>query len=272
VGAACEVARANHGFHGCASVDSWSIDELSPAEVLLSWTGHGLTIKRRVRLEDSALKIQVEAQASVATAPFLFAEHVAIGPAVLDPEVILELPKAKAYEWGTPDGPTSAPAAAPEWPLALGLDGEVSRVDDWAFDQVGSRLLTVADVKAGHATVRNSARRIQLDLDWEPGLLKDVWVWREERTSGGPWRGTTSMLVLEPASIPHDRGLAVAIERGEASWLEPGHPISYRISLGVRDPAKARDSMLRSSEEASSSGPLEMGGSARLHDKKEEPL
>jgi hypothetical protein len=41
------------------------------------------------------------------------------------------------------------------------------------------------------------------------------------------------MVVLEPASISHDRGLATAIERGEAGWLAPGEAARYRISLSV---------------------------------------
>jgi hypothetical protein len=41
------------------------------------------------------------------------------------------------------------------------------------------------------------------------------------------------MLVLEPASISHDRGLAAAIEQGEAGRLAPGEAAGYRISLSV---------------------------------------
>jgi hypothetical protein len=184
-------------------------------------------------VDRKSLSVEVEARAAKAAAPFLFAEHLAFGAAVLDPAVTLELPAAMTYQWGTPDGPTSPPAEAPNWPNALLLDGAVERVDHFPHDQVGSRLLTVADLPEGHAIIRNDARGIRLDLRWETSILKHLWLWREERTAGGPWRGTSSILVLEPASISHDRGLATAIERGDAGRLAPGEAASYRISLSV---------------------------------------
>ncbi|HEV2033772.1 MAG TPA: hypothetical protein VGU71_06170 [Candidatus Dormibacteraeota bacterium] len=203
-------------------------------EALLSWSGHGLVIRRRLRIDQKTLTVEVQARAALTAVPFLFAEHLAIGPAILDPTVTVELPSAKTYEWGVPDGPTSAPAAAPQWPHALLLDGTIERVDQFNHDQVGSRLLTVADIAEGHATIRNDARGIRLELGWETSILKHLWLWREERTAGGPWRGTTSVLVLEPASVAHDRGLASAVERGEAGRLDPGEAATYRISLSVQ--------------------------------------
>jgi hypothetical protein len=233
VGAACTVSGDAHGFHGCASVDTWSVERSSPAEAVLSWTGHGLAIRRRLAIDGRSMKVEVEARAAHQGAPFLFAEHIAFGAAVLDPEVTLGLPAAKTYQWGTPDGPTSPPAEAPNWPHALLLDGTVERVDRFPHDHVGGRLLTVADIADGRATLHNSARGIHLELGWEGSVLKHMWLWREERTVGGPWRGTSSMLVLEPASIPNDGGLATAIDQGQAGQLAPGESTMYRMSLSV---------------------------------------
>jgi len=68
-------------------------------------------------------------------------------------------------------------------------------------------------------------------LAWDPERLPHVWVWHEVRTSGGPWRGLTELLVIEPASVPHHLGLARAVAEGQAAWAEPGRPFGYRISV-----------------------------------------
>jgi hypothetical protein len=48
--------------------------------------------------------------------------------------------------------------------------------------------------------------------------------------TGGIWRGQTEVLVIEPASVPHSLGLQVAIERGQARWLDPGETASYEVT------------------------------------------
>ena len=47
-------------------------------------------------------------------------------------------------------------------------------------------------------------------------------IWHEVRTYGGIWREQAEILVIEPASVPHGLGLAEAIDRDQARWLEPG--------------------------------------------------
>jgi hypothetical protein len=145
------------------------------------------------------------------------------------------LPAAPAYEWGG-TGPFTTAAGAPVWPEALLTDGRVARVDRMP-EEPGSRLLTTASLPAGRARVLNPLRGLGYELVWQTDWLRHVWLWREERTAGGPWRERASLLVVEPASVPHDRGLAHAVDHGEARTLEPGETASYALALRPVDPA-----------------------------------
>jgi hypothetical protein len=118
---------------------------------------------------------------------------------------------------------------APAWPEVLLLDGSAERADRWPLSRERSRLLCVADLPEGRAAIRNAARPVGLELAWDAEWLRHAWVWHEARTYGGPWRGQAEILVVEPASVPHSLGLAVAVEQGQALWLEPGESLSYRL-------------------------------------------
>ena len=109
------------------------------------------------------------------------------------------------------------------------LDGTTERGDRWTISHERSRFLVVTDLPEGRAVVRNASRGQALELSWDAGWLRHCWVWHEVRTYGGPWRGQTEVLVVEPASVPHSMGLAAAIEHGHARWLEPGESASYRL-------------------------------------------
>jgi len=230
VGMPCVVNGERHGFHGRASTASWKVESAGPSEVVLSWQGQGLALRRRVLVDSDGVYVDVAARALDAAVPLLVAEHIAFGVELLDPEVTVELGSGRAYEWGA-DGPFAPPVDPPHWPDGLLLDGRIERVDRMP-ERADGRLLTVADLDAGCVRVRNRVRNLAYEIQWDgTEWLRHVWLWREEHTVGGPWRGRASLLVIEPASVPHDRGLAHALERGEARLLEAGETASYRASL-----------------------------------------
>jgi hypothetical protein len=229
-GNACEVNGVRHGFHGRASNDPWEVLDESGSSCVLAWSGHGLRIERRLELVDGALAVAVEATGMAERSPLVALEHVALGPELLDPEVVIELPGGRAYELSETDGPPEPPAEAPGWPEALLLDGTVERCDRWPIGEPRSRLLAVAELPEGRAVVRNAATGQGLELLWECAWLRHAWIWHEVRTYGGPWRGAAELLVLEPASVPHSLGLAAAIEHGQARWLADGEQAGYRLT------------------------------------------
>jgi hypothetical protein len=230
VGVPCSLEDERHAFHGRASTAPWDVEVAAPREVVLTWRGHGLALRRRIVLDDDGVHVDVEAKAQDRPTALLVAEHVAFGAELLDPEVTVRVAASPSYEWGG-EGPFVPPPDAPLWPEALMLDGSVERVDRMP-EQGPGRLLAVTGLTDGRVLVSNEARGLAYELSWdETAWLRHLWLWREEHGAGGPWRGRASVLVVEPASVPNDRGLAHAVETGEARWLETGKTAAYRASL-----------------------------------------
>lgn len=228
-GNACRVDGRVHGFHGRASNDPWSVTALDDASATLVWRGHGAVVERRLRLADGVVAVSVEAHADGARIPLVAVEHVALGLELLDPEVTIELPAAPAFELDEATGPSTPPPDAPLWPDVLLRDGSTERADRWPLERERSRLLCVADLPVGRAFVRNEARGVGLELAWDVDWLRHLWIWHEVRSYGGPWRRRAELLVVEPAAVPHSLGLATAVERGQARWLEPGDACGYEV-------------------------------------------
>jgi hypothetical protein len=237
-GSACVVDGVRHGFHGRASNDPWSVDEADESSARLSWSGHGLSVERRLALRNGGLSVSVLVTA-IERAPLVALEHVALGPELLEPEVELELPGGHAFELDEAAGPPEPPADAAAWPEVRLLDGSTEHADRWPLERERSRLYCVADLPRGRAVVRNAGHGHGLELTWETDWLHHVWIWHEVRTYGGPWRGQTELLAVEPASVPHPLGLAAAVEHGQARWLDPGE--SFRYELSARPLAAGED-------------------------------
>jgi hypothetical protein len=229
-GTMCEVDGVRHGFHGRASNDPWAVVEAAAGAAVLAWEGHGLGIERRLVLEGGAVVVETRMRALAGRVPVVAVEHCSLGLELLEPEVEIELPGGTAYELSEAEGPATAPAGAPSWPEVLLLDGSVERADHWQLAKERSRFIVVADLPEGRAAVRNARTGMTLELSWDAGWLRHAWIWHEVRTYGGPWREQAEVLVIEPASVPHGLGLAEAIAHGQARWLEPGEPVTYRMA------------------------------------------
>ena len=230
-GAACIVAGVEHGFHGRASVDPWEVAELRPSAATFTWRGHGLELTRTIEIAGDLLVARVAARASDHPAPLVVLEHIGLGHELFHPEVRIELPAGAAFELSETEGPPVPPADAPAWPEVLLLDGSVERADSWSLDGPRSRLLAVAELPEGRASIRNPATGMAVDLEWDAKWLRHLWLWHEVRTYGGPWRGLTELLAVEPTSVPHPLGLATALEHGQARIVTADDPASYELRL-----------------------------------------
>jgi hypothetical protein len=231
-GAACRIGDVEHGFHGRASTDPWEVLATEPSSATFAWRGHGLELERTFELSGSEVvaRLQVEA---LEPAPLVVLEHIALGLELLDPTVEIDLPAAPAYELSETEGPPLPPAGAPTWPDVLLLDGSHERGDRWALGRPRSRLLAVAELPEGRARVRNGRTGTTVDLAWDATWLRHLWIWHEAREYGGPWRGQTELLAIEPTSVPHPLGLAAAVEHGQALELRPGETAGYELRLAV---------------------------------------
>jgi hypothetical protein len=231
-GAACRVGDVEHGFHGRASNDPWEVLSAEPSSAIFGWRGHGLAFVRTFELTGSEIVARLQVEALEAS-PLVVLEHVALGLELLEPEVEIDLPPGLAYELSEADGPPVPPPVAPRWPDVLLLDGSHERGDRWSIDCPRSRLIAVAELPEGRARVRNAMTGMTIDLAWDVGWLRHLWIWHETREYGGPWRGQTELLAIEPTSVPHPLGLAAAIEHGQALELGVGETAGYELRLAV---------------------------------------
>jgi hypothetical protein len=229
-GAACEVERCRHGFHGRASNDPWTVLSQSGEDAILRWRGHGLAVRREYSLNGATLRVDVRWEAEERR-PLIAVEHIALGLEVLDPEVWIELPDGAAYEMDERAGPPRAPAGSPRWPEVRLAGGAIERADRWELADPRSRLVCVQDVDRGRARITNARSGAGVDVAWDAARLPHLWMWHEARRSDGPWRSLTELLVIEPASVPHHQGLAAAIDHGQAVWVEPGRDFGYAMSV-----------------------------------------
>jgi Domain of unknown function (DUF4432) len=232
-GAACRAEGVDHGFHGRASNDPWSVVEADESAATFTWRGHGLELTRRVALRGASVGIEMQVRATNGASPLVVLEHITLGVELLEPEVEIDLSAGTAYELSERDGPPLPPADAPEWPEVRLLDGSKERADRWPLARPRSRLLAVADLSEGRARVRNPRTGTTVALRWDAGWLRHLWLWHEAREYGGPWRGQAELLALEPCSVPHPLGLATAIEHGQARWLDSGEVAEYELTLDV---------------------------------------
>ena len=217
----CHNATGHHGFHGRASNDPWSVVEVGEASATLSWQGHGLEVERTVALDDGAVRVSMRIT-SPEGASLVSLEHVSAGLELLEPELELVLPAGLGYELSEADGPIHPPAGAPRYPELLLLDGTTERADRWPIAERRSRLFVVAEVPEGWAVIRNAARGQALAMAWDADWYRNCWVWHENRVSGGIWREQAEMIAVEPTTVPHSLGLAVAEQEGQARRIEPG--------------------------------------------------
>lgn len=217
----CVNATGHHGFHGRASNDPWSVVAVADTEATLAWEGHGLEVKRRIALDDGAVRVSMRIT-SPEGASLVSLEHISAGLELLEPDLELSLPAGYGYELSEADGPVQPPDGAPRYPELLLLDGGTERADRWSIAEPRSRLFVVAELPEGWAVIRNGARGQALAMAWDADWYRHCWVWHENRVSGGIWREQAEMIAVEPTTVPHSLGLTVAEEQGQARRIEPG--------------------------------------------------
>jgi hypothetical protein len=235
----CVVDDVAHGFHGSASTAQWEVASVDAAHAQLEWADHGLHVSRRFAVEGDTLRVRSIVSAT-RDCTFLWVEHIGLGIELLDPAVEIVLPGGRAYELSERDGPVEPPAGAPSWPEVLLLDGTRERANRAVLTTPRSRLLVVAHLPEGRLTVCNRDRGQGVEIVWDVRWLPHLWMWHESRTTGGPWREMTELLVVEPASVPHTLGLARAREHGQARALAAGESAETEIAVRALSGEQAR--------------------------------
>jgi hypothetical protein len=229
-GAECIVNGARHGFHGRASVDLWSVLETRRDRAVITWAGHGVVLQRTLTVDGLSVRAELEwTAAGSRPAPLVVVEHVALGRALLDPEVEIHA-TANAQEL-SPAAPQRAGGS--RWPQVRLLDGSIEEAGLLALEVSRGRLIALTGFADGVAEVRNPTRDLGLRFEWPAATLPAAWVWHEARHRGGIWNHGAEMLGFEPSSVTHARGLAEAVKTGEAIWARPGCHDGYCMTVTV---------------------------------------
>lgn len=234
------VDGAHHGFHGGASNAQWSVLDHDESSATLQLDNHGLRFTRRYVLTDARMRVETHVEAIDGAQPMVAVEHIVVGVQLLDPAMSLDVSPGSGMEIEEPNGRLPLPSDAPVFPDVRLLDGSIERVGSWNIDDVRTRTFAVADMPEGWAEVRNVATGEGLRLTWDVEVLPHMWVWHENRATGGPWRNATELLGIEPAMVPHSIGLDGARESGHAAIVAPDAPISWWIEAELIAATNAR--------------------------------
>jgi hypothetical protein len=229
-GNACSVEGELHPFHGGASNAQWATLEEDVAAATLRWTDRGLQVTRRIVLDGRTLRAETEWLALRARVGLVAVEHIALGLELLAPSATIRLPGGVAFELSEAGDATSGADTDTRWPDVLLLDGSVERGDIFSLADANGRFFAVESVPEGWYEVVNDVTGQALRVEWDVASQAHLWVWREVRVSGGPWRRQGEILALEPASVPHSLGLARALVDGHAVVLEEGQRFRTSIS------------------------------------------
>lgn len=211
-GAACVVDGVPLPFHGEWSRTDVDIDAVSSSEVSMrAGTRMPFVVHRTIGLLAGPDRVVITTSienVSPVRQPFVWGEHPAflagpgdridlpIGPVIDRDDETAETP---AWPCGRPDAP-GLDVVPPTRPL--------------------ESVHYLPDRPAGWAALRCPA--VGVALAWEIDDFPHLWLWRELGSFGFPFHGRTSLVALEPASSWPGDGLAAAIEREQAHWLEPG--------------------------------------------------
>lgn len=205
-GAACVVDGVPLPFHG-----EWSrthvelVDVSSTAVTMRAGTRLPFVVGRRIEILAGPARVRVDTTITNVTPdrrPFLWGEHPAFEAS---PGDVIDLPPGPVVD-AADAGATPAP-----WPNGL---------DAVPADRPLESVHYLPDRPAGWAALRRSD--VGIALVWDVGDFPHMWLWRELGSNVFPFYGRTSIVALEPASSWPGDGLAAAIDRGRAHWLDGG--------------------------------------------------
>ncbi len=204
-GAACAVDGVPLPFHG-----EWSrthlelVDVSSAAVTMRAGTRLPFVVERRVEILDDPVRLRVVTTIENVSAdrrPFVWGEHPAFE---VSPGDLIDVPAGAVVDAADPD-------AAATWPNGLGTV---------PADRPLESVHYLPDRPAGWAALRRA--HVGVALVWDLDAFPHMWMWRELGSTGFPFYGRTSIVALEPASSWPGDGLASAIDRGQAHWLDGG--------------------------------------------------
>ena len=250
-GDACTVDGAPHPFHGEASVAPWQSEIVaSPTSgepeirLALRLTRSPFGVEKRVWLEADRPALHLDewiTNHGAVPAPLMWGHHPAFGSPFLEQGCRLYLPAATYEADAVQSVPNTwvAPSARSAWPHAKRFGAETETVDlsrlpgpDAGIANLGYAL----DLEDGWFALANPRRQLGIALVWPRDVFSSVWVWQEfGGTRGYRWYGGVYVLGVEPHTSYPGHGLAAALERGTARWLQPGERLEATLLAVLYD-------------------------------------
>jgi galactose mutarotase-like enzyme len=224
-GDACEVMGTRLPFHGEVSTARWEVvDRAEDRLVLRTPARLPLVLERTMQLDPDHAVLLIEEQVtneSPLRVPFIWGHHPAF--AVTESSV-LDIPagRVEASNAFTDADGDIEPGSTSAWPTLPGRDGRPIDLRQPVLPGRAHRLLWLPEVSGGWAAIRDPRSGAGVALAWDRTTFPHAWLWQEIGTPGMPWFGRSAITAIEPQMSWPSAGLAAAIERGQARWLEPG--------------------------------------------------
>ena len=242
-GDACTFDGVVHGFHGEASLASWTVDrnplrlrlhrrfETVPVEMVRDFAIQGETIT-------VTETVTCHGDRSIAV---MWGHHPTFGSDLLAGpfEICTGARRVVVDDRFDPPHNPLRPGAESAWPHVPGKAGASLRLDR----PVGplAAMTYLLDFETAWASIRRLDRAIAAELTWDGEIFPCAWLWIElEGTKEPPWLGKTRLLGIEPNTTWPGNGLADAQRRGGRLLpLYPHEPVSSWIRLTVFEPDDA---------------------------------
>ncbi|MBX3030471.1 MAG: aldose 1-epimerase [Chloroflexi bacterium] len=250
-GDACEVMGVPVPFHGEVSTARWEVVEQAADRVVMrTGTRLPLVLERTMAIDAQHAALRIEERAineSDLRVPFIWGHHPAF--AVTESSV-LDIPAHRieaATAFPDEDGDLE-PGASGAWPTLPGRDGRPIDLRQPILPRRAHRLVWLQDLP-GWAAIRDPRSGSGVALAWDATTFAHAWLWQEVLTPGMPWFGRSRITAIEPQMSWPSQGLAAAIERGQARWLEPGGSHATWITCAVfQATERAVDGVTRAGE------------------------
>jgi len=240
---ACAYDGVELPFHGEVALLPWETEVLDEREdavgVRLSVRCRRLPFRldRVMRLERGSADLVVEGTVTnegASRLPFVWGQHLVVGPPFLEPGCRLELP-AKSIVTADQVWEKTArlePGQRSQWPYGLLRRGGTVDLREVPGPEAGSHDdLFVGDFSEGRATVTNSRLGLAFRLRWDEKVFPWVVLWQPYGGAIDPSLAGSYALAVEPWTSRHC--LARAVDAGQATWLDAGESLSTTLVASV---------------------------------------
>lgn len=234
-GSASTVEGVPHPLHGDVSRSTLEVLEARPRTATLrASTRLPVQLVRRFTLDDERPVLRVEETArNTADRPLAHAwgHHPAFAAS---PRMVIDLPPGTVH--------VDVGLAEPEADLAPGTSGLWSEIRDAAGGAVDlsrvpagpvERVCYLPDRPAGWGALRDLETGRGVAVAWDVVAFPHLWLWEQIGGWRFPFFGRARIVALEPVSCWPGDGLAAAVERGQASLLQPFATASAWITVAL---------------------------------------